>query len=304
VSLRNGGTTIAFTNPGSEVGRLVPSMSTCGTFGCGVYDIHPPRQAVTSITMNYGYGGTGTSLDLFSQVLAATPMIATLTLRKTVTPTVAHRAGTVVTYSYLVTNTGNVTLTSVGPADIKFSGTGTPSAITCPMSTLTPGQSMTCSGTYRLTQADVRAGRVVNVAIATGTPPAGPPVTSPPSGAIVLIPSPGISIRKTASPGRYAKGAVIHYRLLVTNTGNETLAGIRIRDSLRGLSAVHCPSTTLSRGRSMTCTATYVATAANVKARSIVNTATATGTPPNAPPVTSRPSTVVVYAQPVVPVTG
>jgi hypothetical protein len=188
VSIKNGGTTVAFTSPGGEVGRSVPVLSTCGTFGCGVYDIHTPARAVTRMTMKYGYAGTGTSLDLFSQVLAATPMIATLTLRKSVTPTIAHTAGTVVTYSYLVTNTGNVTLTSVAPAEKKFSGSGTPSAITCPTSTLKPGQSMTCRGTYRLTKADADAGRVTNTAVARGTPPAGRPVTSSPSRATVIIP--------------------------------------------------------------------------------------------------------------------
>ena len=305
VSIKNGGTTIAFTSPGSEVGRSVPMLSSCGTFGCGAYDIHTPTRAVSSLTMNYGYAGTGTSLDLFSQVLGATPAVAALTLLKSVTPSVAHAAGTVVTYSYLVTNTGDVPLASVRPVDTAFSGTGTPAAISCPSATLAPGQHETCTGTYRLTQADVGAGKVTNTAIAIGTPPSGPPVTSTPSKATVTIPSsPGIAIRKSASPGRYAKGTVVHYRLLVTNTGNETLTGIRIRDSLRRLSAVRCPTATLRPGQRMACTATYLATAANVEARSIVNTATATGTPPHAPPVTSRPSTVVVYAQPTVPVTG
>jgi hypothetical protein len=309
VSLVNGSKTIAFVNPSGENGMSVPVLSSCGTFGCGVYDIHPPVQAVTSVTMNYGYAGTGFALDLFSQVLAVTPMNAALTLKKLVTPTVAHAAGTMVTYSYLVTNTGNVPLTGVAPADIAFSGTGTPSAISCPSSTLNPGQSMTCSGTYRLTQADVDAGKVTNTAVAKGTPPSGPPVTSAPSTALVTITlSPGIAIRKSAWPRVYAApGTVIHYTLLVTNTGNETLTGITISDTLRRLSTVRCPSTTLTPGQSMTCTATYVTTAADMRARSIVNTAVATGHPPHQPAVVSGPSTVEDIAPPPpphVPVTG
>jgi uncharacterized repeat protein (TIGR01451 family) len=308
VSITNGGTTIAFTNPGRDVGQPVPVLTTCGTFGCGAYDIHTPAAAVTSVTMNYGYAGTGNSRDLFSQVLGATPMAAALTLRKSVTPSVAHTTGTKVTYSYLVTNTGNVALTNVRPVDTAFSGTGTPPVITCPSGTLDPGQQMTCTGTYRLTKADINAGKVTNTAVARGTPPSGPPVTSAPSTATVTIPpSPGITIKKSAWPRKYARaGIAIHYKLLVTNTGNETLTGVKVNDPLHRLSAVRCPSTTLRPGQTMICTATYVTTKANVRARSIVNTATASGHAAHHPTVVSRPSTVVVVAQPTphVPVTG
>jgi uncharacterized repeat protein (TIGR01451 family) len=190
VSITTGGTTIAFTDPDSQVGQPVPVLSSCGTFGCGAYDIHTPAGAVTSVTMNYGYGGTGTSLDLFSQVLGVTPMAAALTLRKSVTPSNVDAIGSMVTYSYLVTNTGNVTLTNVRPADTAFSGTGTPPVISCPSGTLNPGQQMTCTATYQVTQPDAVAGQVTNTAVARGTPPSGPPVTSNPSTAMVTITCP------------------------------------------------------------------------------------------------------------------
>ena len=187
VSITNGGTTIAYTNPHGQVGQSVPVITSCGTFGCGAYDIHTRAAAVTSVTMNYGYGGTGTSLDMFSQVLGATPAIAALTLRKSVLPSTVDAIGSLVTYSYLVTNTGNVPLTNVRPADTAFSGTGAPAVMSCPSSTLNPGQQMTCTGTYRVTQADAHAGKVINTAVAKGIPPAGPPVTSNPSTATVKI---------------------------------------------------------------------------------------------------------------------
>ena len=190
VSLTNGGSTIAFTNPGSEVGQPVPVLSSCGTFGCGAYDIRTPAGAVTSLTMNYGYGGTGTSLDLFSQVLGVTPMHAALTLRKSVTPSNVDAIGAMVTYSYLVTNTGNVKLTNVRPADTAFSGTGTRPVINCPSGTLDPGQQMTCTSTYQVTQPDAVTGKVTNTAVARGTPPSGPPVRSNPSTATVTITCP------------------------------------------------------------------------------------------------------------------
>ncbi len=47
--------------------------------------------------------------------------------------------------------------------------------------------------------------------------------------------------------------------------------------------------TTLAPQASTTCTGTYTVTQADIDAGSITNTATASGTPPTGPPVTSAP---------------
>ncbi len=297
-SIWNGGATVGITDPAAEVGKSGVNASSCGTFGCGAYDITTPTQTVTHLTLNYGYAGTGTSEDVFSQILAITPATPALTLQKSVRPLVAAGAGTTVTFRYLITNTGNVTLTDVHPKDTSFSGTGTPSRITCPATTLDPGHHETCTDTYRLTQADADAGKVINTATATGAPPSGPPVTSSPSSATVTIPAhPAIVIKKSASPGTFdAAGTTIHYSYLVTNTGNVTLTGVKVNDLLPGLSSIGCPSATLNPGKDMTCTATYMTTEADVQAGTVANTATVTGDPPSGSPVISAPSTVVIAA--------
>ncbi|MGG1909563.1 hypothetical protein AB1285_21630, partial [Microbacterium sp. NRRL B-14842] len=92
--------------------------------------------------------------------------------------------GQEVTYSFVVTNSGNVTLTDVVVNEGAFSGTGTLSAIDCPAGTasMAPGAQLVCTASYVLTQADIDAGQVTNSATATGVPPGDlqPPV-SPPS---------------------------------------------------------------------------------------------------------------------------
>ena len=307
MSLQNGDTTIGITDPGAYLDQPITTVPySCVSYGCGAYDIATTTPTITSLTVSYGYAGTGPSEDVFSQILAITPVTPALTLQKSVSPLVAAGAGATVTYSYLITNTGNVTLTDVHPRDTAFSGTGTPSAITCtavvpttrstvvpttrskgqlPARTsivLDPGQSGTCTDTYKLTQADADAGKVTNTATATGTPPAGPAVISAPSSATVTIPGhPVIVILKTASPTSLSRaGDTVRYRYLVTNTGNVTLADIKVNDLLRGLSAIACPSAALDPGRAMTCTASYRLTQANVNAGKVTNTATTTGTPP------------------------
>ena len=83
-------------------------------------------------------------------------------------------AGTPVTYSYKVTNTGNVTLTSVDVTD-PMAGL---SVVTCPTATLAPGSAETCTADYTTTQADVDNGSITNTGTATAMPPSGPGVTA------------------------------------------------------------------------------------------------------------------------------
>ncbi|NMM24120.1 MAG: hypothetical protein HHJ11_11580 [Phycicoccus sp.] len=84
-------------------------------------------------------------------------------------------AGETITYSFLVTNTGNVALTTVAVADPKLDLLAGFSAVTCSPTTLLPAASVTCTAAaYNVTDADVAAGLdVVNVATASGQPPTG-----------------------------------------------------------------------------------------------------------------------------------
>ena len=103
-----------------------------------------------------------------STAVLTIPAGPALTVVKSVAPASAGTAGEVVTYSFVVTNTGNTNLTAVSVTDTAFSGTGTPPVISCPVSTLAPGATTTCTATYTVTQADVNAGTVTNTATASG----------------------------------------------------------------------------------------------------------------------------------------
>ncbi len=195
-----------------------------------------------------------------------------------------------ISYSYIVTNVGNVNLTSVAVND------PTAGSVTCPALTgagLAPGGSVTCTEdiAYQVTQADVDNGVVTDTATATGTATiAGSTVTSPASDpASVTIPAgtdPAVSIVKTgavtpaADQTAVKPGDAIQYSYLVTNIGNATLSSISVNDSTAG--HVTCPtpaSPGLAPGAAETCTAdhTYTVTQTDVDAGGVSDTATASG---------------------------
>ena len=232
------------------------------------------------------------------------PPTPAVTVAKTATPATAHHVGDVITYSFLVTNTGNVTLTKVAVTDAQTAPAGPlTSGPTCPQSTLAPSATETCTGTYTLTQADVNNGRVADSATASGTTPGGSTVTSPPSPLVVPIPpAPAITIVKSASPATVAKvGDVITYSFLVTNTGNVTLTSVAVTDTQTApagalASGPTCPQSTLDSGVSETCTGTYTATQADVDNGSVNDSAIASGVDPAGNPVPSPPSLASVPA--------
>nr|WP_244631695.1 hypothetical protein [Plantibacter sp. CFBP 8804] len=231
-----------------------------------------------------------------------------LTVVKSATPTTVANAGEDVTYSFLVTNTGNVTLTDVSIIEGEFTGTGELSDVVCPAAagSLAPAATVTCEASYTVTQADVDAGSVTNSATATGTPPAGgtPPV-SPPSETTVEFPAaPAITVAKSATPTTVANaGEDVTYSFLVTNTGNVTLTDVQVVEGdftgTGELSQVVCPPAagSLAPAAAVTCEATYTVTQADVDAGSVTNSATATGTPPNGgtPPVSPPSETTVAF---------
>jgi uncharacterized repeat protein (TIGR01451 family) len=191
-----------------------------------------------------------------------------ITLSKTADPTTYNAAGDLITYTFLVTNSGNTTLTDVTVDDPLFGLNFGPV-------TLAPGASETFTYDYTITQADVDAGQVINTATATGTFN-GVDYTDTDSETITAVQTPSISLSKTADPTTYnAAGDLITYTFLVTNSGNTTLTDVTVDDPLFGL---NFGPVTLAPGASETFTHVYTITQADVDAGQVINTATATGT--------------------------
>ncbi|MEP6479120.1 MAG: hypothetical protein ABJB03_06995 [Rhodoglobus sp.] len=217
------------------------------------------------------------------------------------------QAGQIVTYDFLITNAGNVTLTDASVAETAFDGSGVVSPITCPAAatSLTPGAQVTCTATYALTQADVDRGTVSNEAVASAQPPLGERIESPADdAAVTIIQSPSIVLTKTAGPGGFTEaGQVVHYNFDVLNSGNMTLSGVAIDElSFSGTGTLGepvCAPSTIAPGESASCGIDYALTQADVDTGIVENSATAVAGDPNDEAVVSAVSSALVTVNPV-----
>ncbi|MBO9523210.1 MAG: DUF11 domain-containing protein [Nocardioidaceae bacterium] len=246
-------------------------------------------------------GGTVTDTSSTSTSLASAPQITLTKTAGTVTDADGNGtdAGDTLGFSFSVQNTGNVTLDPVTVADPLLAGQGI--TISCAPGPLAPTATRTCtaSAPYTLTQADIDSGTVSNTATASGTTPSGGTVTDPSSTNTPLTPPSQITLTKTADRTTLVAGQTVTYTLSATNTGATTLTDVQVaEDSFNGAGTMSVPSctptlgSTLAPDRTITCTATYVVTQADVDAlvqqgTQLSNAATATGTPPTGPDVTS-----------------
>lgn len=309
-----------------NIGMLTPTTTGSGTLSAvtcsGVTSLDPGQSTTCTATYTVSQADVdGGSVTLQAVASATTPtaqvyagpvvqtmtavQIPGLSLLKTVSPTTVSAVGDPVTFSYLMTNTGNVTLGSVGVQEKAFTGTGTLSSVSCAAGSLAPGGSQTCTATYAATQADLDAGSVSNTAVAYGTPPGSATAfTSASSTALVAsVASPKMSVVASASPTSVSQvGQQVSYTFHVTNAGNVTMGTVAVTDSgFTGsgtLSAITCPPGPLAPSSSEDCTATYTVTQADLDAGSIHSPAVAEGRAPRATDATvSTPSDAVVGVQ-------
>jgi gliding motility-associated-like protein/uncharacterized repeat protein (TIGR01451 family) len=222
--------------------------------------------------------------------------------------------GDMVTYSFVVKNTGSLILTNITLTDNNAEITGGPIA------TLAPGatDSTTFSGSHVITQEDINTGYVYNLATVTGTDPEEKPVTDtssdptpcstcpidpqcPDCTITPLTQSPGIVLVKTNNIevgqngcSTLAVGDVVTYTFSVTNPGNVSLHNITVIDPHTGLSAIALQSGDSNNNNILEVTetwiykATYTVTQADIDNGTITNQASVNGTAPNNAIVTDQ----------------
>lgn len=188
-----------------------------------------PIAAVASGVVNTGTASSPTGPSTDTSV--ASYGITGIALDKTADVSIYGFVGQVISYSFLVTNTGNAVLS--GPVVISDNLTSNES---CPaLSTIgdfdnffDPGESITCSATYTILQADATAGSVNNVATASAGG-----ATSAPDNVTITYSPPVLNVTKSVNPNPVSIGEQATYTITITNTGLvNTSADITIADTL------------------------------------------------------------------------
>lgn len=234
-----------------DAGKLTNEAKTSG------YDVFQP-------------GVDSTHVESSDTELVKLPHNPSITLEKTGLykgNTLRAEIGDEVDYQFVFTNTGNVTLTNIQVLeDHMFSGTGAPIQLSVPnvstgstINALAPNGTITYTATYKITQADIDAGEVINQAVAKAT---SPKTDDNPNGIDVedlsddpndgtntdsegdgepddptRVEIPQLPLIEVTKEGRYLgdpkvsyPGDEVEYIFTVYNTGNVTLSNVNIQD--------------------------------------------------------------------------
>ncbi len=183
-----------------------------------------------------------------------------------------------INYTYLITNT------SGAPIPGPFTVIDDRVAVTCQEVTavgnadnnLDVDETLTCTGTYTITQLDLNAGAVTSIATASASGNYSSAVTT----TVPLVQTRALTLSKTADPLAYnSAGQNIIYSYVITNSGNVTLGPVQFTLSDDKISvAFNCgaDATILDPNGTINCSITYITTDADVTTGFITNNATAT----------------------------
>ena len=275
----------------ANVGTLAPGASATVNY---VYTVTEADVLAGNVRNNATATGTpngggtldvtpGTTTDLTG------PAAGHITVVKTTTSTPengkAYQLGEKIVYSIHVVNDGNLTASNVKVSDANADNFGEKV-----IESLAPGASEDFEATHTVTEADVLAGTVTNVATAKGTSPdpnaPEVPVTPGTKDEPTDTPNAHITIVKHAEQngsgeaGAFKLGETIEYAITVTNTGNLTATDVKVSDANAdnfGEKVIE----SLAPGASETFTASHTVTEADVLAGKVNNVATAKGTSPD-----------------------
>lgn len=157
-----------------------------------------------------------------------------LRVTKTASQTTYDTVGDSIEYTYVITNNGDVTLSAPFTiSDDKIA------AVTCPETptSLAPTESLTCTASHTITQANLDAGTLVNTATASGKHNATEITSEEVSETITATQSEILGTAKqlvsgptevAGSPGVWT----LTYQILVKNYGNVNLTNLQVTDNL------------------------------------------------------------------------
>ena len=229
---------------------------------------------------------------------------SSLTISKTqiAGPSSVNTVGQIITYSIIITNTGDAIITGIVPTETyPGSGAGTLSAATESISTngvLDVGETWTYMATYTTTQADVDAALPLVNMISVVTIEVPGPTTDTETTSVSQ--SPNITVTKSATESSYSKvGDILNYTITVSNSGNVTIDNVVVSDTKADAGSLSYVSgddgdNLLQVGEEWIYSAIHTVTQSDLGAGSFVNVASVTGDDPEDNPVSDDTPPVTV----------
>ena len=220
---------------------------------------------------------------------------------KTANPTTILVNGNT-TYTYVVTNTGNVPLSSIQLTDNRF----TNACLSTPVKTggdldavLELGETWTYTCVRSLSQG------TTNTATVIGTPAVGPNVSDTDDATVTVI-APAINVAKTANPNVIYVGNTVTYTFVVTNVGTNPggagkppLSNVTVSDP--NCLTISAPvKTGGDQDSSLEDAEVWTYTCTKAVSADVTNTVTATGTPAVGPNVSDTDTAVVNVISPAI----
>jgi LPXTG-site transpeptidase (sortase) family protein len=233
--VNNCGGTLSAVSPTQLIqltGGWIAAESTCTL-------IIPVTSTVQGIYTNTIVAGGLDNTEGISNGLPATDDIIVLgipelSLVKTASPQTYDAVGQTITYTFVATNTGGVSLSNVNITD-PLVGLSALTCLPAAGSTLAPTASMSCTGTRAITQDDLNNGSVLNTATVTGTPLVGPNVSASADEKVTGSQSPSIVVTKTVNPTSVPEtGGDVTFTFVVHNSGNVSLTITSLTDDKFG----------------------------------------------------------------------
>ncbi|MGB8981680.1 MAG: TadE/TadG family type IV pilus assembly protein [Anaerolineales bacterium] len=270
---------------------LAPGQrTTCtGSYVVTQTDLNNGVPIVTSNITASAKSGKDTELSNKASVQVIVVQLPLLSLEVSATPNVATELSTPITYTYTLTNSGNVTLTF--PFAVKDTPLGL-DYVACDSTALAPGGTKVCTGIHQLNPLDLELGSIVNNAVASAMRGTQVITSNPQSVVVVTYAGPRLGLYITPNPTTFvADGESISYTYTLANTGGVPLSGFSVTDYKFAL-PVDCSgaAASLPIGTSTSCIATF---AIPVGAGDYVaNTAMATASLPE--PITSNTAIAMV----------
>jgi len=226
-------------------------------------------------------------------------------------PTDRTDSGDLITATYTVTNTGTAELSSVAVTDalVVDGDISCAGSVNNVIATLAVSTSVTCTGTYTLTQDDVDGGNLASTTTATASSPSTYgsdtwSATISREAGLELNLSAG-TILDTDSPSNGAgdEGDTVEVTHTIINTGNVTITNGNVSNTLQPDTAITCLGganntfSSLTPGASTTCTLTHSITTAEFNGGSISTTGSVDGSAPTGvtAPTTGTDSIVVTF---------